>query len=447
LCDAAQILGYTLGFAIGAHGHNPSQNQTLSGHENQNDFQRLQKNWWFGFFSVALLSWFTFLPFLCYPSTLPGAHKIRLEKEKEPPSFDKRLKNKEFGPSLNDLFKAVKCLLRNPVLTCFCLCKTTESLTFKGASKFVPIYLENQFLLTPSLATALTGIIILPGSAIGHFVGGLIVDRLEMSCKNKIRFIVVTSTVALVLLILILFVECETVKFAGINEDYDGSGNFGNLTAPCNVKCGCSSSIYASVCGRDEKEYFSPCFAGCKSFKHLQNEKAYYNCSCIKEGLTTADTQGDFLDAISGKCNMKCHTLPLFFAFFFSSMIFSHLSSLPVFITILQCTPASLNSLSLGVTFAIWRLFGSIPAPLIFHTSVHVSCTYWDINKCGVRGRCWIYNKSKMVYVLMGLCVAFQAASALFGLFALYKFDSVVKDSTESLVQPVKKLNEREEKA
>ena len=31
-----------------------------------------------------------------------------LEKEKEHLSFDKRLKNKEFGPSLKDLFQAVK---------------------------------------------------------------------------------------------------------------------------------------------------------------------------------------------------------------------------------------------------------------------------------------------------------------------------------------------------
>ncbi|XP_028734911.1 solute carrier organic anion transporter family member 6A1-like [Peromyscus leucopus] len=441
ISDAAQVLGYTLGFAIGARGVKRSQNETLSGLGNE--FQRWQKNWWSGFFSIAVLSFCTLLPFLCFPPRLPGAHKITLEKEKEPRSFDKRLKNMEFGPSLKDLLHALKCLLRNPLLICFSLCKSTESLTFKGASKFVPKYLENQFLLTPSLATMLTGMIILPGSAVGHFVGGLIVDRLEMSCKNKIRFIVVTSTVALVLFMLILFVECETVEFAGINEDYDGSGIFGNLTAPCNVQCGCSSSIYASVCGRDDKEYFSPCFAGCKDSKNLYNEKTYYNCSCIKEGLTTVDTEGDFVDAISGKCNMKCHTLPLFFAFFFCSIIFSNLSSIPVTLIILQNSPPNLNSLSLGVVYTIWRISGSIPGPLIFHISIQESCIYWNVNKCGKKGRCWIYNKSKMVYILMGLCLVFQAALAFFGLIALCKYDSVVMKSTENLVQPVKKEEEK----
>ncbi|XP_059134728.1 solute carrier organic anion transporter family member 6A1 [Peromyscus eremicus] len=410
ISDAAQVLGYTMGFAIGARGVKRSQNETLSGLENENEFQRWQKNWWSGFFSIAVLSFCTFLPLLCFPPRLPGAHKISLEKEKEPRSFDRRLKNKEFGPNLKDMFRALKWLLRNPLLICFSLCKSTESLTFKGASKFVPKYLENQFLLTPSLATMLTGIIILPGSAVGHFVGGLIV-----------------------------------VEFAGINEDYDGSGIFGNLTAPCNVQCGCSSSIYASVCGRDDKEYFSPCFAGCKASKNLQNEKTYYNCSCIKEGLTTVDTEGDFVDAISGKCNMKCHTLPLFFAFFFCSIIFSNLSSIPVTLTILQNSPPNLNSLSMGVTYTIWRISGSIPGPLIFHISIQESCIYWNFNKCGRKGRCWIYNKSKMTYILMGLCLIFQAASAFFGLIALCKYDSVVMKSTESLVQPVKKVKERGE--
>lgn len=63
---------------------------------------------------------------------------------------------------------------------------------------------------------------ILSGCIIGQFLGGIIVDRLEMSCKNKIRFTAVSAFVSLALFVLILFVKCETVKFAGINEDYNG---------------------------------------------------------------------------------------------------------------------------------------------------------------------------------------------------------------------------------
>lgn len=49
-----------------------------------------------------------------------------------------------------------------------------------------------------------------------------------------------------------------------------------NLTAPCNANCRCSSSRYYPVCGRDEVQYFSPCFAGCASY-NLNNKKKVLN--------------------------------------------------------------------------------------------------------------------------------------------------------------------------
>lgn len=66
------------------------------------------------------------------------------------------------------------------------------------------------------------GIILVPGGAIGSFLGGLIVSKLRMSVKSQMRFIMVTSIISLLLFILIVFIECETVHFAGISEDYDG---------------------------------------------------------------------------------------------------------------------------------------------------------------------------------------------------------------------------------
>ncbi|XP_057617249.1 solute carrier organic anion transporter family member 6C1-like [Chionomys nivalis] len=365
VADSAQVFGYALGTAVGAYGAR-SQNQALN-------------------------------------EKLPGGNKLMLEKEKEHLFFDKRLENKEFGPRLKDLLQAVKCLVCNPLVMCCSLCKTSECLTLKGNHEFVPLYLESRFLMTPTLASLLTALFMICGYTVGRFLGGLIVDRLEMSCRNKIRFTVLTSFVSLCLFVLILSVECETVKFAGINEDYDGTGILGNLTAPCNEKCDCSSRRYASLCGRNDKEYFSACYAGCTAYKYLQGEKTYYNCSCIKEGLETSDSDGHFIDATSGKCSTKCDSLPLFFAFFFSSVVFANLSNVSVNLSLLQSTPISYNSLSMGVTFTTWRIIGSVVLPEIFKKVSTESCIYWNINKCGFRGRCWIYNVSKVVYMMMGI--------------------------------------------
>ncbi|XP_062943663.1 uncharacterized protein LOC134370492 [Cynocephalus volans] len=129
------------------------------------------------------------------------------------------------------------------------------------------------------------------------------------------------------------------------------TGQLGNLTAPCNEKCKCSSSLYSSICGRDDIEYFSPCFAGCKHSKTLHGQKVYYNCSCIKEGLMTTDEQGDSIDAGPGKCDTKCYKLPLFIAFIFSALVFSVFSAVPITLAIFQ--KKAFDILLVGAKFAV----------------------------------------------------------------------------------------------
>ncbi|XP_027251794.1 solute carrier organic anion transporter family member 6A1-like isoform X2 [Cricetulus griseus] len=439
--EAVQILGYGLGYTVGSPNLKPPNNQDLEERVSYK-FLRQQVIWWASFLVASLLSWFAFLPLLCFPTNLPGAHKLRHRKEKEALAFDKRLKFKKFGLHVKDLFGALQCLSKSQLLICQAMCKATESLSYIGATEFLPKYLENQFLLSPALATLLTGIILVPGGAIGSFLGGLIVSKLRMSVKSQMRFIMVTSIISLLLFILIVFIECETVHFAGISEDYDGTGNLGNLTAPCNKHCGCAATDYASVCGRDETEYFSPCFAGCTTRKLLNSEKTYYNCSCIKEGLTTADIEGDFVDAFPGKCNTRCFKLPLFFAFFFSAIAFSSASNIPIILTILRTLPPNFKSLGMGVTYTTLRLFGSVPGPILFRITANSSCIYWDINQCGIRGRCWIYNKARMVYILLGLCSACKLATTFLVFSAINKYDLIVAENSENMALNEKKSKE-----
>ncbi|XP_063122875.1 solute carrier organic anion transporter family, member 6c1 isoform X7 [Rattus norvegicus] len=312
---------------------------------------------------------------------------------------------------------------------------------------FVAAISFSVFLVLLCFPTSLPGLFVIPGGVIGHFLGGLIVDRLEMTNKNKLKFSLVTSVVSVALFLLIFFVECETTKFAGINEDYDGLGKLGNLTAGCNYHCACTTSLYSSVCGRDEKEYFSPCFAGCSATKVQQNEKTYYNCSCIKEGLTTSDADGHFIDATDGTCNSNCLTLPLFFAFYFSATVFSTMCSTPIILIILQSVPANFSSLGLGVTVAITKFTASVPEPALFGTASSVACKFWDINACGVREKCWIYNKTTLVYVFIGIWVSFKLFTALLNIYAIHIYDYVVKgkisDSKTTHVKASKAQKER----
>uniref|UniRef100_A0A8D2DGA2 Solute carrier organic anion transporter family member 6A1 n=1 Tax=Sciurus vulgaris TaxID=55149 RepID=A0A8D2DGA2_SCIVU len=354
--------------------------------------------WSIDFFVAGLLAWSTLIPLLCFPHDIPA-----VKRKQQTYLFSDNLKDKKFGPGIKDLLAAIWILMKNPVFLCQAVSKATEFLVLIGASEFIPIYLENQFIITPRTAATLTGIILIPGCALGQFLGGVIVSKLQMSCKALMRFIIITSLMTIIFITLIIFVHCHPVQFAGINENYDGTGQLRNLTAPCNENCRCSSSSYSSVCGRDDIEYFSPCFAGCTDSKNINNVKTYYNCSCIKSGLTTPDSEGDFIDAKPGKCDTKCYTLPVFFALIFSAVIFSSFSSVPLTLLIFRTVHEKLHSLALGISYVILRLFGTIPGPFIFKMVGETSCTFRDINKCGQKGRCWIYNRTKMAYILIGI--------------------------------------------
>ncbi|XP_021019098.1 solute carrier organic anion transporter family member 6A1-like [Mus caroli] len=443
---SAYLMGYLLGIVGGLQNFQPPPKEKIIEIEPAKVYQLLQSGWWKTFLIIAAISFCVSFMMACFPTSLPGAHKLRLAKRKEPPTIDRRLKDMKIQPHLKGFLHNIWHILKNPLMLTQAICKVSEYLTFNASLYFLPHHLQTQFLITPGIASLLTGAFVLPGAIIGHFLGGLIVDRLEMTNKNKLKFTLVTTVVSVGLFLLIFFVECQTTTFAGINEDYDGYGQLGNLTADCNEYCDCTTSLYSSICGRDEKEYFSPCFAGCRATKVSQTEKTYYNCSCIKEGLATSDDEGQFIDAIAGTCDTNCLKLPLFFAFYFSATVFSNMCSIPVISIILQSVPANFTSLSLGLTYAIVKFVACVPAPLLFRMSSAIACIYWDINRCGGKERCWIYDKKILVYEFMGIWMSSQLIIVLLDIYAIQIHDVVVHgEITESktTVKDVKAQKER----
>ncbi|XP_052049336.1 solute carrier organic anion transporter family member 6C1-like [Apodemus sylvaticus] len=447
IADASIVVGYLLGFLLAVKSSKAPVKEAMKAVGQVQRFRILQSGWWKSYIFAGLISFCTTLPLLCFSSHLPGAHKIRLQKSQEPSTVDRRLINKEIKNNLKSVLHAIWCLLRNPMVLTQTFSKVIESLTVKAYLEFVPHYLQTQFLITPMLSTLLAGSFLIPGFLFGRFFGGYIAYKLQMDTKNKLKFIASTSAISILLFLLLLSVECETAKFPGINDDYDGLGSIGSLKAPCNDYCGCASTVYNSICGRDEKQYFSPCFAGCSASKQMRREKAYYNCSCIKEGLTTVDKEGQYIDAFSGTCNTKCLTLPLFFAFYFYASIFSNLCSIPAFLVVIESVPTSWSSMSLGITFSIWRFIAAVPGPIFFTKIAELCCSFWDINACGIKVRCWIYNKEKLFYAFVGTWFGLQASTSLLCLYAMSRYDYVVKGKTKSLDTPVndEKSEDKEE--
>ncbi|XP_043769795.1 solute carrier organic anion transporter family member 6A1-like [Cervus elaphus] len=412
IVEAVGILGYSLGYTIGAPlikvfvvSVNSTSEKSVG---DSGDKERWRQTWWSYFVIIAVIAWSTLIPFSCFPQSLRAPLMGELDLKCARVMYSPRVHQPAItlvgGGAGDSVDRASQTLIKNPIFVCLSLSRASESLVMMGASEFLPIYIENQFILTPSEATTLAGLVLLPGGALGQILGGIIISKLHISSKGLMKFVIITSAISLVLLAFVVFVYCDPIPFAGITEDYGGAGQLGNLTAPCNSHCKCSSAFYSATCGRNDIAYFSPCFAGCTQSKSFKASKTYYNCSCIKEGLTTADDQGDFIDATSGTCDSKCYKLPLFVAFIFSTIVFSAFADVPGILTILRIMSDKQRHLAMGMTFVILRICGTIPGPIIFKIIRETSCIFRDTERCGSTGNCWIYYKTKMAYLLVGVC-------------------------------------------
>lgn len=66
------------------------------------------------------------------------------------------------------------------------------------------------------------GAILIPGAALGQILGGVLVSKFKMTCRNTMKFALLTSLVALVLSFVFIYASCENEPFAGVSESYNG---------------------------------------------------------------------------------------------------------------------------------------------------------------------------------------------------------------------------------
>uniref|UniRef100_A0A8P0T2A9 Solute carrier organic anion transporter family member n=1 Tax=Canis lupus familiaris TaxID=9615 RepID=A0A8P0T2A9_CANLF len=382
--------------------------------------------WWIGFLLCWIFAWSLIIPFLCFPKHLPGTAKLHSERtcqtHKEKSSS---LKDTEenFGTSLKDFPTALKNLMGNTVFMCLVLSTSSEALITTGFATFLPKFIENQFGLSSSFAATLAGAVLIPGAALGQILGGVLVSKLKMTCKNTMKFALLTSLVAFALSFVFVYANCENEPFAGVSESYNGTGNLGNLTAPCNSNCHCLRSYYYPICGGDGIQYFSPCFAGCANSTSKRHPKVYHNCSCIERNVEITPTLASFdFEAKAGKCENRCANLPIFLGILFATIVFTFMAGTPITVSILRCVHHKQRSLALGIQFMLLRLLGTIPGPIIFGVTIDSTCILWDINECGAKGACWIYNNIKMAHMLVAISVTCKTITIFFNGFAVFLY-------------------------
>ncbi|NXI70243.1 SO4C1 protein, partial [Anseranas semipalmata] len=426
---AMSLLGPAIGYVLGGQLLNVYIDIEIP--ERQDNTQMDQDDprwlgaWWIAFLACCFAIWFLIIPFSCFPKYLPGTAKIQAEKisETHNDGSEALVENKNIGKSFKDFPVALLILLKNPVLMSLIIASSSEALVATGFATFLPKFIENQFGKTSSFSATLGGLVLVPAAALGQVISGILVSKCKMDCKNIIKFMIGTCSVALLLNTVFLFAKCGNEPFAGVSETYDGTGMLHNLTAPCNANCRCLRYMYYPVCGRDEVQYFSPCFAGCASSLINNMKKTYHNCSCIGKPKRENGSEDILYEAIPGKCPTQCTVLPLFMVFFFFAVVFTFMAVTPTTVAILRCVPDKQRAFALGVQSVFLRLLGTIPGPILFGVAIDNSCTLWDVDECKTKGACWVYDNERMAYLLMGISAACKIITIIFVVMAvcLYK--------------------------
>ncbi|XP_054445998.1 solute carrier organic anion transporter family member 4C1 [Pteronotus mesoamericanus] len=381
--------------------------------------------WWIGFLMAWFFAWSLIVPFSCFPKHLPGTAKIQDGKASQTHQNNSSLEytDENFGKKFKDFPAALKNLMRNTVFMCLVISTSSEALVSTGFATFLPKFIENQFGLSSSFAATLGGAVLIPGAALGQILGGVLVSKFKMMCKNTMKFALLTSLIALMLSFVFVYASCENEPFAGVSESYNGTGDLGNLTTLCNANCNCMRSHYYPVCGRDGIQYFSPCFAGCKNSVSKRRPEVYYNCSCIEMKTEITPSAANFgFEAKAGKCETRCTNLPIFLGIFFAAIVFTFMAGTPITVSILRCVNQKQRSLALGVQFTVLRLLGSIPGPIIFGVAIDSTCVLWDIKECGIKGACWIYDNIKMAHMLVAICVTCKIITIFFNGLAIFLY-------------------------
>ncbi|XP_023290281.1 solute carrier organic anion transporter family member 3A1 isoform X2 [Orussus abietinus] len=392
--------------------------------------------WWGGFLLCGLLLILVAIPFFSFPKTLQREkEKIRIIEKSKAISGKEKDQNKEpkkeplddtgYGKDVKDIPRSMWRLVCNPVYVVTCLGACMELVIVSGFVVFLPKYLETQFSLGKSQASIFTGSIAIPGACIGIFFGGCLLKRLELRPKGAVQFVLVSNVVCLVCYGLLFFLGCDNVKMAGTTIPYFNSTTKApepfqvNLTAACNFGCECRMNDVEPVCGNNGLTYFSPCHAGCTAFSSKSN---FTNCACIHGNLTMLPpATPEFAEvtvvpvATAGPCISPCKTIfPFLILLFFMTFIVA-VTQMPLLMIVLRSVSEEERSFALGMQFVIFRLFGYIPAPILFGNLIDSTCLLWK-STCGEKGgRCLLYDIEQFRYRYVGLCAGIKIlALALF---------------------------------
>ncbi|KAG8187152.1 hypothetical protein JTE90_020030 [Oedothorax gibbosus] len=348
--------------------------------------------WWMGFMVQGVLVMVFSAPIALFPRRLPG-HKL---------AADTVRKGEGLVSNLAGLWAALKRLGKNP-LYIFLVINTIFSVYGSfGHFIMLPKYMENQFRVSASQASLLSGPPGIAALIVSTLIGGYLIYRLRPNARFLTGCLVILEVIGAVGYLILMIPKCETIQMS--NYGFDGQGLI--LEGACNANCSCTTKAFSPVCAPDGKtHFFSPCHAGC----HEKVNQTFLQCSCIADSSDLGENS-----ATEGFCiTYGCWNQALAYIITLPILQFIvNLLRVADTMVFLRCIKTEDKSIALGTFETLLSAFGFIPYPIVFGALVDHSCLVWE-KSCGQTGNCWFYDITKFNYLLHGGSALFSGLSAL----------------------------------
>uniref|UniRef100_A0A663MVC9 Solute carrier organic anion transporter family member n=2 Tax=Athene cunicularia TaxID=194338 RepID=A0A663MVC9_ATHCN len=375
--------------------------------------------WWLGLLICGAVNFIASLPFWFLPYSLPkeGENEnlkishlpVQDDCKVDPPAQPQLM----FSEAVKDFFPALKKLFGNPVFLVYIFLTILQYNSLVGLITYETKFMEQQFNVSVARAIFLIGVILLPITILGMFLGGFLIKKFKLHITEMTKFACITFIVAYFLNLLYFTCSCEVLQVAGLTAPYSGLKHLSknSFMASCNADCSCKLDQWDPVCGDNGITYMTACFAGCKSSTGTGKNMVFRNCSCVEgqgHGLGNSS-------AVLGQCQRESCTkaFPYFLALQTTCAFILALGGTPTYMIMFRSVSPDLKSFAVGIETLGGRVLGGLPAPIYFGALIDETCLKWGTKNCGGSGSCRVYDTKAFRNVYLGLIAGLRAGCCL----------------------------------
>ncbi|KAL5014234.1 hypothetical protein ScPMuIL_008504 [Solemya velum] len=326
--------------------------------------------WWLGFVIYGVIGIVLAIPLFFFPRRMKP--KTKLDEDLKPSGTGMK--------HYRGMAKAILRLFKNPIYVCVVSAGSLSLMVISGTIAYSPKYLETQYTLPTWKANVLLGVIQVSGASIGTVVGGLLTSKLKLCPVTCIKLVIGLKTVAVLLSGTLYFVGCPNPNIVGynfkLNPQINSTGT-GNDTL-CEKTCDCLSDSYFPVCGSDNRNYYSPCVAGCTR----EQNQTFVNCLCTSSQNSTVE---------AGLCEPDCGMLIPYLVLSFAGALIETMTIMPGLIFQIRSVSEKDKAFAMGMSSFFNTLIGWLPGPVIMGRLIDTVCEVWNTS-CDRDGSCALYD-------------------------------------------------------